>query len=473
MPSTTRRSDVGGPQDICADLRRSLEAAGAGPVAVRETHVSWVLLSGDRAFKLKKPVRFGFVDQSTPERRRACCEAEVAVNRPLAPDVVLGVRPLVEAAGGLRVGEEGDGPALDWVVVMRRFDERQTLASLLDRGRLPAGAIGRIARRIAEFHAQAAVAAPADWPDALAATWARNLDELQPLVPEDAAVALRCARRFGRMFVGRRREELARRAADGLVRDGHGDLRAEHVLLEDGDVTIVDRLEFDPALRRVDVADDLAFLLMDLESLGAREAARELVRAYRAAGGDAGDDALLAFFGAYRALVRAKVELLRARRRQPSRASGLLALAERLMWRARGPLVLAISGPPASGKSTLAAELARRSGLPVLSSDAIRKEQLGIRPTRRAPGSAYDPVARSAVYEELGRRAGGEGSADGVIVDATFGEPSLRQAFLTGAGAARGAPPGRRVPGPAGDLDLGARRHAAAAVAARRTPTRT
>ena len=132
------------PQDVSARLRRGLEAGAAGPVELRETHVSWVLLAGDRAYKLKKPVRFGFVDQSTPERRRAACEAELAVNRDLAPGVVLGVRPVVEGPAGLRVGDEGEGPAVDWVVVMRRFDERHTMASLLRDGRLPANAVERV-----------------------------------------------------------------------------------------------------------------------------------------------------------------------------------------------------------------------------------------------------------------------------------------------------------------------------------------
>jgi aminoglycoside phosphotransferase family enzyme len=431
MSSTAARTTVPPARRLCDELRRGLETSSGAGVEVRETHVSWVLLAGASAYKLKKPVRFGFVDQSTAERRWRCCTAEVDVNRALAPGVVLGVRPVVASEDGVRVGAEGEGPALDWVVVMRRFDEEHTLAARLRRDDLPAGAVPRIARRIAAFHARTPSLTPEDWPDTVLETWNRNVDELEPLADGDV---IRSARRFGRAFVAARRADLAARASAGLVRDGHGDLRAEHVLIEGDHVTILDRLEFDPALRRVDVADDLAFLTMDLESLGAAGTAQALVEAYRAAGGDPGDETLLAFFAAYRALVRAKVELLRGDAGR-SRAATLVALAERLMWRARGALVLAVSGPPASGKSTLAAELGRRSGLPVISSDVVRKEQLGVSRSAPAPLSAYEPSARAAVYEELGRRARAAASAGGVIVDATFGEAPLREAFAAGAGA--------------------------------------
>jgi predicted kinase len=219
-------------------------------------------------------------------------------------------------------------------------------------------------------------------------------------------------------------------------------LRAEHVVLEDP-IAIIDRLEFDPRLRTIDVADDLAFLTMDLERLGASHAARVLVAAYRAAGGDPGGDALLAFYGAYRALVRTKVALLRAAQLDdPAQAAAareqaaeLLALAERLAWRARGPLVLAVGGPPASGKSTLAHALAQRSGWPVLSSDVLRKRRRGLELDARAPDGDYTLDARAAVYRDLGERARAAVVAgQGIVIDATFGEPPLRAAFLDALG---------------------------------------
>src|SRR6185437_11740127 len=168
------------------------------------------------------------------------------------------------------------------------------------------------------------------------------------------------------------------------VRDGHGDLRAEHVLLTAGDVVVVDCIEFEPQLRQIDVAADLAFLVMDLHTSGRRDLAASLVGAYRAAGGDTGDDALVAWLASYRALVRAKVMLLRAAQ-QSSEESGrsramadrLLGVAELLVWQARGPVTVAVGGLSASGKTTLAKALARRAGLPYLSSDLTRKAAAG------------------------------------------------------------------------------------------------
>jgi uncharacterized protein len=205
---------------------------------------------------------------------------------------------------------------------------------------------------------------------------------------------------------------LDERARTGRVVDGHGDLRAEHVVLGAGSVTIVDRLEFDPHLRHVDVADDVAFLVMDLHALGASWAADLLLSAYRDAGGDPGDATLVAGFAVHRAQVRAKIAFLRAAQlggaaaeRRRSSALHLLDVADRLAWSARGPMLLVVSGPPASGKSTLASALARAGDLTVLSSDALRRSELTVPADERAPEEAYTPAARRRIYAELGAQA--------------------------------------------------------------------
>ncbi|MBJ7328585.1 MAG: AAA family ATPase [Solirubrobacteraceae bacterium] len=412
-------------------LRTAIAATGEQVEAVRETHVSWVALTERHAYKLKKPVSLDFVDQTTPDLRRALCEDELSVNADLAGDVVLRVEPITGRAGAERLG--GNGPALDWVVVMRRFDEHKTMAGRLADGTLTADHVVATARRLRAFHDAAARPACEDPDTDLAAAWDRNAAALATLAPRPARVE--ALRRAGAAFISRRRSTILARAEAGAIVDGDGDLRAEHVLLEDdGVVRVVDRLEFDPRLRRVDVGDDLAFLLMDLERLGHPDVAAGLIAAYRADGGDPGDDELVAGFARYRAEVRAKVAFERAagtesasaQTRARAEADALLGLAERLAWRARGRIVLCVCGPPASGKSTLATALGERLGAPVLSSDRVRRA-LG------APD--YSPAGRGAVYAELGRRAAAL-APRGVIVDATFGDPLLADAFRDAAGLA-------------------------------------
>jgi len=207
--------------------------------------------------------------------------------------------------------------------------------------------------------------------------------------------------RFAHAFVVAHAQLLDVRARRGLVREVHGDLRAEHVLLN-GAPQVVDCVEFDRRLRELDVADEIAFLVMDLVASGGERFARMLVEAYRRAGGDPGPDQLIAFYASYRALVRAKVALLRAvqhpaggsdQGRESAAARELLALAERFAWRARLPLVIVTCGVPAAGKSHLAAALAELSHLPHLSSDVTRKLLVGV---TRGSGPVMPPTAPSS-----------------------------------------------------------------------------
>jgi predicted kinase len=242
---------------------------------------------------------------------------------------------------------------------------------------------------------------------------------------------------FGEAFVNAHASRIEQRVREGHVRDGHGDLRCEHVLLGHP-VRVVDRIEFDPTLRHMDVASDLAFLAMDLEAHRRRWAMRELVRAYRHAGGNPGGERLRSFYAAHWALVRAKVALIAAttrtspdRRRKLAQARRLWNLAERLCWRARQPLVIVVCGAAGSGKSTLAAELARRSGLPVVSSDEIRKRHAGLRATERARPEHYTREFTRATYDLLGREALAQLDHKGaVILDATCQTKSQRASLF-------------------------------------------
>jgi aminoglycoside phosphotransferase family enzyme/predicted kinase len=404
--------------DVAHELARSL----GRDARIHETHVSWVIVAGSVAYKLKKPLRYPFVDQSTPQLRHALCEEEVRVNQPLAAPIVRGVAAIVRGPHGLELRPANAPDALDHVVEMRRFRDADTLAARLVTGRAHEEDVREVGRVLCGFHRTAERARDAEGP---ASRWARNLAELADAVEDLDPAVLSMLRAFGPAQAQRWEPELVRRGARGLVGDGPGDLRAEHVLLEDGGILVVDRLEFDPALRRADVAEDLAFLTMDLERLGARWAAERVVEGYAGAGGDPGPPELLVFFGAYRALVRAKVAALAGR---TAEAHSLIDLAVRLSWRARRPLRVIVTGPPASGKSTLATALADAAGVAHLGSDAIRPRDAG-------GHGRYDTSSRAAVYRRLGRAAS---RLDSYVIDATFGEPALQQAFLDAAGGVDG-----------------------------------
>ncbi|MHB1568266.1 MAG: bifunctional aminoglycoside phosphotransferase/ATP-binding protein [Solirubrobacteraceae bacterium] len=407
---------------------------------VRETHISWVFLAGDRAYKLKKPIVLEFVDYGTAARRRRMCEAEVALNRRLAPDVYLGVRGVALASGHARLTDPEDPEAVDHVVEMRRFDERGTLAAALERGELRSEQVRAVGAALAAFHARVAPVAPrAASTLAVERRFERNVHELLECVGESGEIGRVLAlRRFAHACIVARAEVFEDRASREFVRDGHGDLRAEHVLIGPP-VQVVDCVEFDPGLRALDVADDLAFLVFDLTAHGGERFAAELLHSYRAAGGDPGEDWLVSFYAAYRALVRAKVALVRASQLPPggaehgaasAHARDLIAVAERFAWRARLPLILVVCGVPASGKSVLASELAEMSGLPHLSSDVTRKQLAGLDPSERAPRSAYSADASMRTYRELGRRAGSALHAGGgAVIDATFRRRADRRAF--------------------------------------------
>jgi uncharacterized protein len=434
-------------------IKTALSEPGRGrrqrPVEVRETHISWVFLTDDRAYKLKKPLVLPFLDYGTPERRHEMCRQEVALNRRLAPDLYLGIRSLAEREGQLVLAAEDDRDAVDHMVEMRRYDDDLTLDAKLGRGEVTQADVIELARTLAGFHAEAEPAAVRGVPVlAVERRLTENFHELLAVVEQRAEIERVLAlERFMHAFVVAHAATLDRRARAGLVRDVHGDLRADHVLLSDP-IEIIDCIEFDPALRELDVADDLAFLVMDLSAHGADALARALLDAYRRAGGDPGQDWLVAFYAAYRALVRAKVALIRGAQHpatsaehshESASARDLLWLAERFAWRARLPIVIVICGLPAAGKSHLARAVAEASGLAHLSSDVTRKRLAGVSPSGHAPDHTYTDEFSRLTYRQLGRRAAAEvDSGGGAIVDATFRHRQDRDAFATGfAGSAR------------------------------------
>jgi uncharacterized protein len=416
-------------------------------VELRETHISWVFLAGDLAYKVKKPLVLPFLDYGSVERRREMCREEVRLNRRLAPRIYLRVVGVARDGGRWSLTAEDDPDACEYAVEMRRVEEHRSLAALAGAGALRTEHVSATAALLAAFHAAAPVAARGRRELAvLEATLDENVVTLRDSgtgVIEPSR--LDAAHHFTHSFLDGRRDQLEARARQGLVRDCHGDLRAEHVIVpEQGDVYVYDCIEFNPELRRIDVAADIAFLVMDLTRLGADSLAMLLIADYRRAGGDPGDDALLFFFASYRAWVRAKVACIRAQElsgedpeleRVRVEAGELMRLGHRFAWRSRAPLVLVLCGVSGSGKTTVAHEVAAVSGWEPLSSDVTRKRLYGLDPTGRGGAELYSRQRTIETYRELGRMAAERLERDrGVVVDATFHLREERDAFRGGLG---------------------------------------
>ena len=272
-----------------------------------ETHMSWVFLTDTHAYKLKKPVRYAYLDFSTVEARRLDCEQEVRLNRRLAADVYLGVMPLVrDAEGRLRLG--GEGEAVDWLVRMRRLPAERMLDHLLRSGSVEQAEICQLARRLARFYATAAadVITPEAYRQGLAERIEDNLHELGS--PEfgldpDQTQRLACLQLS---FLQTHAGLFDRRVRQGRIVEGHGDLRPEHVCLLPQPV-VIDCLEFKREFRILDPADELGYLALECERLHAPEVGRWLLESYREASGDAPPVALIHFYQSCRAVLRAKL----------------------------------------------------------------------------------------------------------------------------------------------------------------------
>lgn len=425
----------------------------ADEIRAIRTHVSLVFLAGELAYKVKREVRFPFLDQSTLERRRLCCEEEVRLNRRLSPELYLGVVPITADDAGIHVG--GSGTVVEYAVKMRRLPEDRMLDTLLRAGRFPRDAIGQIAQRLARFHAEAestAAITAFGAPLALAQLWEEHFAESASFIG-DFVTGFQDAllRATSRAWLDGKRALLEQRQAEGRIRDGHGDLRCSSICLTEP-IQIFDCLEFSPRLRCGDVASDLAFLAMDLTWRGRRDLANELVRRYSELSADGELAGLIPFYASYRACVRAKVSALSAgdaaasvQQRAQARADALelFALACRYAGEDRPPVLVVVSGLSGTGKSTIAGQLAQALSARVLSTDRIRKELHGAGPTERhsAPleQGIYSEEATRRTYAALAERAGGLlRSGHPVIADGTFSRAWQRE-LLTAVAERAGA----------------------------------
>jgi uncharacterized protein len=397
-------------------------------VTMTETHVSWLFFVGDRVYKVKKPVRFGFVDLTDRDVRRTVCQAEVDLNRRLEPDVYEGV--------GTFVGPSGDAEP---VVVMKRLPDDRRLSSLVDRGQPGVdGHVIRIANKLVAFHGAALRGPDIDHdcaPQAVAGLWRRNLAELETVAGGIvSAEAIDQVGRLGEQYLAGRASLFRSRIAGGHAVDGHGDLLADDIFcLEDGP-RILDCLEFDDSLRHVDTLLDLASLAMDLERLGRRDLGDRLLAGYGKLSGDSWPATLAHFYIAYRATVRAKVACIRTQ----SGDVGAERDARRLMVMARRRLevgtvrLVLVGGLPGTGKSTLARELQRKTGSALVRSDLIRKGLSGNELEAGTPAGfatgRYAPGMSAQVYSGMIRTADTLlRSGQCVIMDASWSETAFRR----------------------------------------------
>jgi hypothetical protein len=395
--------------------------------SLRETHVSYVFLLGERAYKLKKPVRYDFVDLSTRERREEICRREVELNRRLAPDVYLGVLDVVDE----------NGRPVDHLVEMRRLPDERRLATLVRNAKDVSACLRRLARDVAAFHSDAATSdeiGAAASPDVVRKNWTDNLDTMERFTTDvlDGSVLDKVRSRAGRYLDGR--ESLfSARVTGGHIRDGHGDLLADDVFCLDDGPRALDCIEFDDRLRWGDVVADVAFLAMDLERLGARELADRFLAWYREFSGESHPRSLADHYVAYRASVRSKVACLKNRQGdEDSRkdAQALLALCDRRLDLARVRLVL-VGGLPGTGKSTFAAELSARTGWTLLRSDEVRKDLTGTAHSEHPDHGFEEGIYRTEItertYGELLTRANTLlGLGESVVLDASWGRAAHR-----------------------------------------------
>jgi len=367
-------------------------------VELVETHVSAVAFVGDLVHKRKKAVQFAFVDLRTPAARESICRREVELNRRFSPDVYLGVEDVVDAAGRV----------VDHAVLMRRMPAERRLATLVLEHQDVADCLRQVARKVAASHAAAARSdeiSSVATPEALLELWGRNLHELAPFVPDplDPETVARIDGLAGRYLEGRH-ALLLERIARGCIADGHGDLLAEDIFCLDDGPRILDGLEFDDRLRWGDVLYDTAFLAMDLERLGRLDLALAFLDRYWELSAETHPPSLEHHYIAYRALVRAKVACLRRTSDHDVEAQAYLAQCQRHLLDARVQLVV-VGGLPGTGKTTLATALGDELGWPVLRSDEIRKELLGLDPGAHAPArfqeGIYTPAATDATYDAL------------------------------------------------------------------------
>jgi len=440
-------------KDSIRQLLRSptFNAGGSEPV-LRETHISWVILAGEYAYKIKKPVNFGFLDFSSLDRRRFFCEQELLLNKRFAPELYLAVVPIISGGNGPLLAASAQTTAgaepIDYAVQMRRFDEAQLLSNIAARGELDRALVRALGRELAQQQAAAQACHPAPGSDepgspaALRAAMVQNFAQVRayPLQAAESGI-LEAVERWSLQRYDELLPLLAQRAAAGKVLDGHGDAHLGNIALVEGRVRLFDCIEFNPAMRIMDSIAEIAFLCMDLQARGHAPQTHCLLGDYMEYRGDYGGLPLLDLYRSYFAMVRAKVALLR----EPASARNLTATGAysdfcRYLQLAHGccqrlaPFIAITHGVSGTGKSTIADKLVGEAGALRIRSDVERKRLFGLAPEQRSEAAdeaeLYSSAMSRRTFDRLATLAAQIVAAGyAVIVDATFLQRAGREQF--------------------------------------------
>lgn len=426
-------------------LRPAAYPEAVAAVRLIQTHISWIFLAGKFAYKIKKPVNFGFLDFSTLDRRLFYCQEELRLNRRLCPEIYLDVVKVREAPGGAAF--HGEGSTLDYAVKMIRLPEERMADRLLAEGKLSGADVQSIAATVAAFHRQALSGGEIDRCGSLEiirSNWEENFQQATEFTGITlTSQNLATIREWTEQFMAANTGLFSRRVAGGFIRECDGDLHLENICLTNR-VCIFDCIEFNSRFRYSDTVADVAFLTMDLEFHGRRDLARIFLEEYIAASGDGGVSDLVDFYSVYRAFIRGKVESFRLKdpgipleekEAAKEKAMSYFRLARGYILRGRlAPALVVVCGLSGSGKSTIAAALGRELGLELLSSDRIRKELAGVPLQQHSHDQygcgLYSAAASEATYRELLHRADSSLAAgQSVIVDATCQKRESRESL--------------------------------------------
>jgi len=403
-----------------------------------ETHISWVLLTGDYAYKIKKNLQFDFLDFSTLEKRHFYCQEELRLNRRFAPDLYVQVVPITETLGQLHIN--GEGEVIEYAVQMRQFASQQLLSTITDQGRLTSVLIDQLAYFIADFHYHADTDTSASHYGTVAEIqhwFLGNFVTVCPLLQQETPFLqqLTQLKNWGKQQCANNAAFMQQRKQYGFIRECHGDLHLGNIALFENRITPFDGIEFNPALRWIDVMNEVAFVVMDLQERGIAHFAYRFLNRYLSATRDYQGLRVLRYYLVYRALVRTKVALLRWQQHNNaqdfSEAKNYANLAESFSH-LKPPILVITHGFSGSGKSTLGVQVAETLGLIHIRSDVERQRLFGMskQDNRAINQGIYSTENVLLIYQTLHDLAASIIDAGfSVLIDATFLQAEQRFLF--------------------------------------------